>query len=136
MAKPVWVVVTVTDAAVFGSTPVTVMRPVVWFRSAIASTGVADSIAHVKSSVGLKLVTPTVNPSAVGVASPKVGVNLALSDVPSTGAFATAYPLRVVVMITSARVSGATLLTSTKPVSLMSTIPFWVLSPNQSYSAE
>ena len=77
----------------------------------------------------------TVKPSAVAVVVPNAGVNAAASDVAVTGAEPVVYPVRVVVIVASELVPGATPVTVTKPVPLTTTVPDTVAVPAHVYKA-
>ena len=70
------------------------------------------------------MVTCTVKPVAVAVVLPNVGVNAApSSEVAVTCAVPPTYPVLVVVIVAVELVPGATLVTVTKPVLLIATVP-------------
>ena len=72
----------------------------------------------------------TVKPSAVAVVLPNVGVNaVPTTDVAVTFAVPPAYPVRVVVIVAVELVPAATLITVTKPVLSMATVPDAVAVP-------
>ena len=72
----------------------------------------------------------TVKPSAVAVVVPNAGINSAPStDVAVTVFEPPVYPVRVVVIVAVELVPGATLVTVTKPVPLMATVPDAVAVP-------
>ena len=76
------------------------------------------------------MVIDTVKPSAVAVVLPNAGVNAApTTDVAVTVFEPPVYPVRVVVMVAVELVSGATLVTVTKPVPLNTTVPDAVAVP-------
>ena len=68
-------------------------------------------------------------PSAVDVVAPNVGVNAAASEVAVTGAEPPTYPVLVVVIVAVELVLAATLITVTKPVLSMVTVPDAVAVP-------
>ena len=75
-------------------------------------------------------------PSAVAVVLPNAGVNAApTTDVAVTVFEPPVYPVRVVVIVAVELVPGATLVTVTKPVPLMATVPDAVAVPAQVYKA-
>ena len=72
----------------------------------------------------------TVKPVAVAVVLPNVGVNAApTSDVAVTVFVPPAYPVRVVVIVAVELVPGATPVTVTKPLPLITTVPDAVAVP-------
>ena len=75
------------------------------------------------------MVITTVKPSAVAVVVPNAGVNAANSDVAATVFVPPAYPVRVVVIVAVELVPAATLITVTKPVLSMATVPDAVAVP-------
>ncbi len=76
------------------------------------------------------MVTCTVKPSAVAVGLPNVGFNAApTTDVAATVFEPPVYPVRVVVIVAVELVPGATLVTVTKPVPLIATVPDAVAVP-------
>jgi len=78
----------------------------------------------------------TVNPVAVAVVLPNVGVNaVPTSDVAVTGAEPPTYPVLVVVIVAIELVPGATPVTVTKPVPLTTTVPDAVAVPAHVYKA-
>ena len=75
-------------------------------------------------------------PSAVAVWIPNVGVNaVPTTDVAVTFAVPPAYPVRVVVIVAVELVPAATLVTVTKPVPLIATVPDAVAVPAHVYKA-
>ena len=68
-------------------------------------------------------------PVAVAVVLPNVGDNAAASDVAVTGAEPPTYPVLVVVIVAVELVPAATLVTVTKPVPLIATVPDDVAVP-------
>jgi len=64
-----------------------------------------------------------VKPFDVDVVAPNIGVNAAASDVAVTGAEPVLYPVRVAVIVAVELVPAATLVTVTKPVLLIATLP-------------
>ena len=81
------------------------------------------------------MVITTVKPSAVAVVVPNAGVNAANSDVAATVFVPPAYPVRVVVIVAVELVPAATLVTVTKPVPLIATVPDAVAVPAHVYKA-
>ena len=76
------------------------------------------------------MVITTVKPSAVAVWVPNVGVNaVPTTDVAVTFAVPPVYPVRVVVIVAVELVPAATLVTVTKPVPLIATVPDAVAVP-------
>ena len=76
------------------------------------------------------MVTCTVKPVAVAVVLPNVGVNAApTSEVAVTCAVPPVYPVLVVVIVAVELVPGATLVTVTRPVPLIATVPDAVAVP-------
>ena len=71
----------------------------------------------------------TVKPSAVDVVAPNVGVNAAASDVAVTGAEPPTVFDLVVVIVAVELVLAATLITVTKPVLSIDTVPDAVAVP-------
>ena len=72
----------------------------------------------------------TVKPSAVAVGVPNAGVNAApTTDVCVTFAVPPVYPVRVVVIVAVELVLAATLVTVTRPVPLIATVPDAVAIP-------
>ena len=71
----------------------------------------------------------TVKPSAVAVVAPNVGVNAAASDVAVTDAEPPTVFDLVVVIVAVELVPAATLVTVTKPVPLIDTVPDAVAVP-------
>ena len=76
----------------------------------------------------LKFVICTVKPFAVAVVAPNVGVQ-PTSEVAVTGAVPPTYPALVVVIVAVELVPAATLVTVTKPVPLIATVPDDVAVP-------
>ena len=75
-------------------------------------------------------------PVAVAVVLPNAGVNAApTTDVAVTVFEPPVYPVRVVVIVAVELVPGATLVTVTKPVPLMATVPDAVAVPAHVYKA-
>ena len=77
----------------------------------------------------------TVNPSAVAVVLPNVGVNATASEVAVTGAVPPAYPVLVVVIVAVELVAAATPVTVTNPVPLTTNVPDAVAVPAHVYNA-
>ena len=76
------------------------------------------------------MVIDTVKPSAVAVGVPNAGVNAApTTDVAVTVFEPPVYPVLVVVIVAVELVPGATLVTVTKPVPLIATVPDAVAVP-------
>ena len=82
------------------------------------------------------MVICTVKPVAVAVGLPNAGVNAApTTDVAVTVFEPPVYPVRVVVIVAVELVPAATLVTVTKPVPLIATVPDAVAVPAHVYKA-
>ena len=123
-AYPVRVVVIVAVELVPAATLVTVTKP----GPLIATEPDAVAVpAHV--SLESKLLIWTVKPSAVAVGVPNTGVNAAASEVAVTVAEPPTVFDLVVVIVAVELVPAATLVTVTKPVLSMATVPDAVAVP-------